>query len=89
MKEVHPSISPDQSRGLLNTCNGNPYGSYAGFGGMIGNGFGGFGNPMIGAGYSPGFVGGMIGPGFGGGFGGGGGIYVPGYGGGQFGFGGG
>jgi hypothetical protein len=56
-------------------CNGNPYGMYAGFNGLFGNGYGGFGNPYLGAGYSSGFMTGMWGPyfpGAGGGYGGGG-----------------
>ena len=68
-------ILPEQAEGLM-SCNGSPYGSFAGFGGLTGNGFGGFGSPFIGAGYTGGFMGGMMGPGFGlgGGFGMGGGF---------------
>jgi hypothetical protein len=43
-------------------CNGYQLGGFAGGMGFQGNGFGGFGNPMMQAGYSPGFIGGMSGP---------------------------
>jgi hypothetical protein len=69
------TVSPEMFNNL--TCNGYSMGGFAGFGGMMGNGFGGFGNPWMSAGYSPGFMGGMMGPygmmnpygGIGGGFG--------------------
>ena len=43
-------------------CNGYQLNGFAGGMGWMGNGMGGFGNPWLGAGYSPGFVGGMYGP---------------------------
>ncbi len=53
-------------------CSGANYSAYAGMNMNMGNGFGGFGNGFLGAGYSPGFMSGMIGPygngGFNGGF---------------------
>jgi len=38
------------------SCNGFGYGSYAGYGGLTGNGYGGYGNPFQSAGYSSGFL---------------------------------
>ncbi|MBT3525617.1 MAG: hypothetical protein HN482_04905, partial [Bdellovibrionales bacterium] len=72
-------ISPDQATSYAEAfgngpqCNGSGMGSYAGMGGMYGNGYGGFGSPWGAAGYSPGFMNGMLGPGMGG-FGSGGGF---------------
>lgn len=43
-------------------CNGYQLGGFAGGMGFMGNGMGGFGNPWLGAGYSPGMMGGMYGP---------------------------
>ena len=43
-------------------CNGYQIGGMAGGMGFMGNGMGGFGNPYMSAGYSPGFMGGMSGP---------------------------
>lgn len=55
-----PGMTPEQQAAMR--CNGYSLGGFAGLGGQFGNGFGGFGNPLIGGGYSPGFIGGMIGP---------------------------
>jgi hypothetical protein len=41
------------------SCNGNGYGSYAGYGGATGNAYGGYGNPFLSSGYSSGFMNGM------------------------------
>ena len=43
-------------------CNGYHLGGFAGGMGFMGNGMGGFGNPWMQAGYSPGFMAGMYGP---------------------------
>jgi hypothetical protein len=43
-------------------CNGYQLGGFAGGMGYQSNGYGGFGNSMMSAGYSPGFMGGMSGP---------------------------
>ncbi len=51
-----------QATAHAETCNQMSPGMFAGMNGLQGNGFGGFGNGYLGAGYSPGFVGGMIGP---------------------------
>lgn len=61
-------LSATEAQSLMNTCNGSPYSAYSGYSGMMGNGYGGFSNPMISSGYSGGFVGGMVGPYFGGGY---------------------
>ncbi|MFZ4714642.1 MAG: hypothetical protein ACOYL6_13055 [Bacteriovoracaceae bacterium] len=76
-KDSLPGLTPD-SYGKLN-CNGYAMNQFAGYGGGFqGNGYGGFGNPLLSAGYSPGFIGGMISP-YGGNIGGqygiGGGLY--------------
>ena len=60
-------MSPTDFQGLLGHCNGLGIGSFAGMGGLYGNGFGGFGNPFLSAGYSPGFMSAMAGPYYGGG----------------------
>ena len=65
-----PPVLPEQVASL-NECNGISLQDFAGFRGLAGDGFGGFGTPFGGAGYSPGFMGGMSGPYFGGGYGGG------------------
>jgi hypothetical protein len=55
-----PGMTPEQQ--AAQRCNGYSLGGFAGMGGQYGNGFGGFGNPYIGGGYSGGFMGGMMGP---------------------------
>ncbi len=55
-----PGMTPEQQ--AAQRCNGYSLGGYAGLGGQYGNGYGGFGNPYIGGGYSGGFMGGMMGP---------------------------
>lgn len=55
-----PGMTPEQR--AAQRCNGFQLGGYAGLGGQFGNGYGGFGNPLIGGGYSGGFLGGMQGP---------------------------
>lgn len=53
-----------ENAALLNmTCNGNSYSAYAGYGGLYGNGYGGFGNPYLSSGWSSGFLGGYYGGG--------------------------
>ena len=50
---------PEQAQPMVARCNGiGMNGNYAGYGGLYGNGFGGFGNPYLSAGFSPGFMGG-------------------------------
>jgi hypothetical protein len=81
-------VLPAEAQSFAASCNNNGMGQYAGYGGMSGNGYGGFGNPMISGGYSSGMMGGMMGPYYGGGYGGGIGIGGGGYGaGGGFGMG--
>ncbi|MDD4976628.1 MAG: hypothetical protein PHY93_19890, partial [Bacteriovorax sp.] len=64
-------ILPAEAQSFAASCNNNGMGQYAGYGGMSGNGYGGFGNPMLSGGYSSGMLGGMMGPYYGGGYGGG------------------
>ncbi|MBC7715037.1 MAG: hypothetical protein H7177_16945 [Rhizobacter sp.] len=52
-------IGTSDASTLMNSCNGNGYGSYAGYGGQTGNAFGGYGNPFQANGYSSGFLSGM------------------------------
>lgn len=59
-------LTSTEAQALMQTCNGNSYSSYAGFGGYVGNGYGGFSNPLTAGGYSGGFMSGMVGPYFGG-----------------------
>ncbi len=40
----------------LGTCNGYGYGSYAGYGGLTSNGYGGYGNPFLASGFSNNFM---------------------------------
>ena len=53
-----------QELAMMNRCNGMPMGGggFAGMGGVYGNGFGGFSNPMGAAGWGSGFMSGMAGP---------------------------
>lgn len=55
-------LLPADVGGMIASCNGYGYGSYAGYGGYLGNGLGGYGNPFQGMGYSSGFMNGMMGP---------------------------
>ena len=68
---INSALSADGAGSFFDQCSN--LSQYAGFGGHMGNGFGGHGNVWQGGGYSPGFLGGMVGPygGFGGGVGGG------------------
>ena len=43
-------------------CNGNGYGSYAGYGGLMGSNYGTFGNPFLQNGYTSGYLSGFGGP---------------------------
>ena len=56
-----PPVLPEQVA-AISECNGVSLQDFAGFRGMAGDGFGGFGNPFGAAGYGPGFLGGMAGP---------------------------
>lgn len=49
-------ISAADANAMSMSCNGYGYGSYAGYGGLTGNGFGGYGNPFQMSGFSPGFM---------------------------------
>ena len=52
-------ISATDAMGMSSQCNGQGYGSYAGYGGMTGNSYGGYGNPFLANGFSPGFMNGI------------------------------
>lgn len=56
-------ILPTDAAMLNNTCNGNSYSGYAGYGGFMSNGFGGYYNPYLSQGYSSGFMNGYFGAG--------------------------
>ncbi|MBC7427286.1 MAG: hypothetical protein H7336_01660 [Bacteriovorax sp.] len=58
---ANPIAAGDAST-LMNSCNGNGYGSYAGYGGLTSDGVGGYGNPFQANGFSSGFMSGMGGP---------------------------
>lgn len=49
-------LTASDAASLNASCNGYGYGSYAGYGGMTGNAFGGYGNPFLANGYSNGFL---------------------------------
>jgi len=55
-------ISASQAQYFSDSCNGQGYGSYAGFGGLMSNGLGGFGNPFLTQGYSSQFMSAYGGP---------------------------
>jgi hypothetical protein len=55
-------ITTDEASTLNASCNGNSMGSYAGYGGLSGNGYGGYGNAFQSAGYSSAYLGGLMGP---------------------------
>lgn len=55
-------ITVPEAQALNSTCNGNGYGSYAGYGGLYNNGYGGFSNPFLSQGYSSGYLGVYGGP---------------------------
>jgi len=64
------SYTASELSGMMGACNGGGLGgAYAGYGGLIGNGYGGVGNPWLSAGYSGGFMSGMMGPYYGNGAG--------------------
>lgn len=52
-------IGSSDAMAMSASCNGQGYGSYAGYGGMTGNSYGGYGNPFMTSGYSSGFMSGM------------------------------
>lgn len=52
-------ISANDAMGMSAQCNGQGYGSYAGYGGIAGNSYGGYGNPFAANGFSSGFMNGM------------------------------
>lgn len=49
-------LSAADANAMSMSCNGYGYGSYAGYGGLTGNGFGGYGNPFQMSGFSSGFM---------------------------------
>ena len=55
-------ISKVDANSMIGSCNGNSYGSYAGYGGLISNGVSGYGNPFQMSGFSSGFMNGFGGP---------------------------
>ncbi|MBY0414020.1 MAG: hypothetical protein K2Q18_07635, partial [Bdellovibrionales bacterium] len=55
-------MSSTENAALSNSCNGYGMGGYAGFGGMMGNMYGGYSNPYQAMGYSSGFLGAYGGP---------------------------
>lgn len=60
------AVTSDEATTLSNSCNGSSYNMYSGFGGYIGNSYGGYSNPWLSNGYSSGFMTGMVGPYYGG-----------------------
>lgn len=52
-------IGSTDAMAMSASCNGQGYGSYAGYGGLTGNSFGGYGNPFAASGFSSGFMNGM------------------------------
>ena len=52
-------IGAAEALSLSSSCNGQGYGSYAGYGGATGNAYGGYGNPFQSSGFSTGFMNGM------------------------------
>ncbi|AUN97864.1 hypothetical protein DOM21_11970 [Bacteriovorax stolpii] len=56
-------ITASEANAFSSACNGYGYGSYAGYGGMMSNGYGGYGNPFQSNGFSSGFM-----SGYGGGY---------------------
>ena len=55
-------LSATDANAMSMSCNGNGYGSYAGYSGLTSNSYGGYGNPFQMAGYSSGFMSGFNGP---------------------------
>ncbi len=55
-------ITPTETASALGSCNGYGYGAYAGYGGLTGNMYGGFGNPFLQNGFTSGYLGGFNGP---------------------------
>ena len=49
-------INKVDATSMIASCNGNGYGSYAGYGGLVSNGVGGYGNPFQMSGFSSGFM---------------------------------
>ena len=49
-------ISKVDANSMMGSCNGNSYGSYAGYGGQMSNGVGSYGNPFQMSGFSAGFM---------------------------------
>lgn len=54
-------ITPAETAAGISSCNGYGYGAYAGYGGLTGNMFGGFGNPFLQHGFSSGYLSGYNG----------------------------
>jgi len=52
-------IGSTDAMAMSASCNGQGYGSYAGYGGLTGNSYGGYGNPFLSNGFSSGFMNGM------------------------------
>ena len=59
---INSALSVDGAGSFFDQCSN--LSQYAGFGGQFSNGYGGSGNPWLGAGYSGGFMSGMVGPGY-------------------------
>ena len=55
-------LTSTEAQSFSSSCNGNSYGQYAGYGGLVGNNFGGFSNPFLSQGYSSGYMGVYGGP---------------------------
>lgn len=55
-------LTAAEANSMSMSCNGYGYGSYAGYGGMMGSQFGTFGNPFQANGFSTGFMSGYGGP---------------------------
>ncbi len=55
-------ISAADAQAYSSSCNGQSYGSYAGYGGLTSNGFGGFGNPFLTNGHSSNYMSAYNGP---------------------------
>ncbi|MEA9357785.1 hypothetical protein SHI21_16255 [Bacteriovorax sp. PP10] len=49
-------LTAAEANSMSMSCNSYGYGSYAGYGGLTSNGYGGYGNPFQSAGYSSGFL---------------------------------
>ena len=55
------SYTADELSTLMSSCNGSSLGTYSGYSGLLGTGYGSYGNPYLSAGYSSNFMSGMLG----------------------------